>query len=435
MLPQEVIAAKRDGQALSREQIDFFISGVSDGSVSGEQAAAFAMAVYFQKMGLNERVALTEAMRDSGDVLSWGLPGPVLDKHSTGGVGDNVSLMLAPALAVCGAYVPMISGRGLGHTGGTLDKFDAIPGYQTQPDIETLKRVTREVGCAIIGQTGDVAPADKRLYGIRDVTATVESVDLITASILSKKLAAGLEGLVLDVKCGSGAFMDSLPRARELAESLVRVANDAGCRTTALITDMNEPLAQAAGNALEMQNAVDFLTGKEIDNRLWDVTVALGAELLANAGLAKTPDNGAEMMLDALQSGKAAERFGQMVNALGGPTDFVEKAEGYLEKAPLVAEIYAENSGFVQAIETKGVGMAVVALGGGRTRSSDPIDYAVGLDWLAGIGQQVDAEQPIARVHARTEEALAEAKSRVLAAYAIGEAVPEEAPLIIERIS
>ncbi len=435
MLPQEVIAAKRDGKALSREQIEFFIAGITNGAVSGEQAAAFAMAVYFQKMELTERVALTEAMRDSGDVLSWGLPGPVLDKHSTGGVGDNVSLMLAPALAVCGAYVPMISGRGLGHTGGTLDKFDAIPGYESQPDIETLKRVTREVGYAIIGQTGDVAPADKRLYGIRDVTATVESVDLITASILSKKLAAGLEGLVLDVKCGSGAFMDSLPRARELANSLVRVANDAGCRTTALITDMNEPLARAAGNALEMQNAVDFLTGKEIDNRLWDVTVALGAELLATAGLAKSPENGAEMMLDALQSGKAAERFGQMVSALGGPADFVEKAEGYLEKAPLVAEIYAPEAGFVEAIETKGVGMAVVALGGGRTKSSDPIDYAVGLDWLAGIGQHVDNEQPIARVHARSEAALAEAKSRVIAAYEIGEAVPDEAPMILERIS
>ena len=435
MLPQEIIAAKRDGKALSGEEIIAFIQGLTSGAVSGEQAAAFAMAVYFQKMSLTERVALTEAMRDSGDVLSWSLPGPVLDKHSTGGVGDNVSLMLAPALAVCGAFVPMISGRGLGHTGGTLDKFDAIPGYQTQPDIETLKRVTREVGCAIIGQTGDVAPADKRLYGIRDVTATVESVDLITASILSKKLAAGLEGLVLDVKCGSGAFMDSLPKARELAESLVRVANDAGCRTTALITDMNEPLARAAGNALEMQNAVDFLTGKEIDNRLWDVTVALGAELLANAGLAKSPENGADMMLDALQSGKAAERFGQMVSALGGPADFVEKAEGYLEKAPLVAEIYAPEAGFVQAIETKGVGMAVVALGGGRTRSSDPIDYAVGLDWLAGIGQHVDSEQPIARVHARDEAALAEAKRRVIAAYKIGDAVPDEAPLILERIS
>jgi len=434
MLAQEIIAAKRDGRTLSRAQIDFFIGGIPDGSVSGEQAAAFAMAVYFQKMTLPERVALTEAMRDSGDVLSWALPGPVLDKHSTGGVGDNVSLMLAPALAVCGAYVPMISGRGLGHTGGTLDKFDSIPGYNTQPDIDTLRRVTAEIGCAIIGQTGEVAPADKRLYGIRDVTATVESVDLITASILSKKLAAGLEGLVLDVKCGSGAFMDSVPKARELAESLVRVANDAGCRTSALITDMNEPLARAAGNALEVQNAVDFLTGREIDSRLWDVTVALGAELLANAKLAAGVEAGAEMMLDAFQSGKAAERFGQMVAALGGPVDFVEKPGSYLAKAALVAEIYVPEAGFINAIDTRGVGMAVVALGGGRTRSSDPIDHSVGLDWLAGIGQHVDGEQPIARVHARDAATLAEAKQRLIAAYNISDTVPEEAPLIIERI-
>ncbi len=434
MLAQEVIAAKRDGRALSRDEIEFFIRGLTDGTVSGEQAAAFAMAVYFQKMELGERVMLTEAMRDSGDVLRWDLPGPVLDKHSTGGVGDNISLMLAPALAVCGAYVPMISGRGLGHTGGTLDKFDAIPGYETQPDVATLRRVTRAVGCAIIGQTGAVAPADKRLYSIRDVTATVESVDLITASILSKKLAAGLEGLVLDVKCGSGAFMDSLPKARELAESLVRVGNDAGCATSALITDMNEPLARAAGNALEMQNAVDFLTGREIDSRLWDVTIALGAELLANAGLASGGEAGMEMMRAALQSGRAAERFGQMVAALGGPADFVEKAESHLEKAPLVEEVYVVESGFVQAIDTRAVGMAVVALGGGRRKSSDPIDYAVGLDWLAGLGQHVDNEQPIARLHGRDKAALAEAKRRVVAAYEIGDTAPPETPLIIERI-
>ncbi|MCF6271955.1 MAG: thymidine phosphorylase [Rhodobacteraceae bacterium] len=434
MLAQEVIAAKRDGKTLGRDEIGFFVKGITDGSVSGEQAAAFAMAVFFQKMELAERVMLTEAMRDSGDVLRWDLPGPVLDKHSTGGVGDNVSLMLAPALAVCGAYVPMISGRGLGHTGGTLDKFDAIPGYDTQPDIETLRQVTRQVGCAIIGQTGDVAPADKRLYGIRDVTATVESVDLITASILSKKLAAGLEGLVLDVKYGSGAFMDSLPKARELAESLVAVAAGAGCRTTALITDMNEPLARAAGNALEMQNAVDFLTGKEIDSRLWDVTVALGGDLLAGAGLAKTAPDGAGMMAAAFQSGRAAERFGQMVSALGGPVDFVEKAETYLEKAPVVAEIYAVESGFVQTIDVRAVGMAVVALGGGRRKSDDAIDYAVGLDWLAGIGQFVDAEQPIARVHARDRASLEEARARVVLAYEVGGAVPPETPLILERI-
>ena len=268
-LPQETIIKKRDGAALTKGEIGEFIAGLTAGSVSQAQAAAFAMAVFFRDMTLNERVALTEAMRDSGTVLNWSeLDGPVVDKHSTGGVGDNVSLMLAPILAACGVYVPMISGRGLGHTGGTLDKFDSIPGYVTQPDNELFRKVTRTAGCAIIGQTADLAPADKILYSIRDVTGTVESVSLITASILSKKLAAGLGALILDVKTGSGAFMPTLDRSRELAQSLVSVANNAGTRTGALITDMNEPLASAAGNALEVRNAVDFLTGTHRDARL-----------------------------------------------------------------------------------------------------------------------------------------------------------------------
>ncbi|MCF6303772.1 MAG: thymidine phosphorylase [Rhodobacteraceae bacterium] len=435
MLAQEIIAAKRDGRELSQAQLGFFAKGLVDGSVSGEQAAAFAMAVFFQKMTMPERVNLTKAMRDSGDVLTWDLPGPVLDKHSTGGVGDNISLMLAPALAVCGAFVPMISGRGLGHTGGTLDKFDAIPGYQTQPDIETLRRVTRDIGCAIIGQTGQVAPADKRLYGIRDVTATVESIDLITASILSKKLAAGLEGLVLDVKCGSGAFMKTPQQARDLAQSLVEVANGAGCAATALITDMNEPLARAAGNAIEVENAVDFLTGKEIDSRLWDVTIALGAELLASAGLADGVKAGAEKMQNAFQSGAAAEKFGQMVAALGGPVDYVENMQKYLPRCDFIEEIYVDQQGFVSAIDTTNIGMAVVELGGGRRKSSDKIDHAVGLDWLAGIGQMVDAQQPVARIHAKNQSTLDAAKKRVLAAYKISDRPADEAPLIIERVS
>ena len=289
MLPQEIIRKKRDGGTLTTEEIGFIVRGLTDGSVTEGQVAAFAMAVFFQGMEVAERIALTLAMRDSGEVLDWpGLDGPVLDKHSTGGVGDNVSLMLAPALAACGAFVPMISGRGLGHTGGTLDKLDSIPGYRTRPDAGTFRRVTRAVGCAIIGQTADIAPADKRFYAIRDVTATVESIDLITASILSKKLAAGLDALVLDVKCGSGAFMATQGDARALAESLVQVANGAGCRTSALITDMNQPLASAAGNALEVANAANFLTGDAIDPRLWQVTVAQGGELLMLGGLAAT---------------------------------------------------------------------------------------------------------------------------------------------------
>ncbi len=279
-LPQEIIRLKRDGLRLSEAEIAQFIAGLASGAVTEGQAAAFAMAVFFRGMDLTERIALTRAMTLSGETLDWrapDLPGPVLDKHSTGGVGDNVSLMLAPMLAACGAFVPMISGRGLGHTGGTLDKLDSIPGYVTQPDLVTFKRVVREAGCAIIGQTDALAPADRRLYAIRDVTATVESVALITASILSKKLAAGLEGLVMDVKTGSGAFMPTLEGARELAESIATVATGAGLPTVSLITDMNEPLASAAGNAVEVKNAVDFLVGRRRDARLHRVTLALGA--------------------------------------------------------------------------------------------------------------------------------------------------------------
>ena len=308
-LPQETIIRKRDGEALARGEIGQFIAGLTDGSVSHAQAAAFAMAVFFRNMTLDERVALTEAMRDSGTVLDWSdLDGPVVDKHSTGGVGDNVSLMLAPILAACGVYVPMISGRGLGHTGGTLDKFDSIPGYTTQPDNALFRKVTREAGCAIIGQTADLAPADKILYSIRDVTGTVENVSLITASILSKKLAAGLGALILDVKTGSGAFMPTLDRSRELAESLVAVANGAGTKTAALITDMNEPLASAAGNALEIRNAVEFLTGKHRDHRLLEVTLALSAAALELTGFSGNARHAAHA---ALSTGKATEHFSQ----------------------------------------------------------------------------------------------------------------------------
>src|SRR6185369_269756 len=349
-LPQEVIVRKRDGEALSRSEIGQFIAGLTDGSVSHAQAAAFAMAVFFRDMTLGERVALTEAMRDSGTVLDWSdLDGPVVDKHSTGGVGDNVSLMLAPILAACGVHVPMISGRGLGHTGGTLDKFDSIPGYTTQPDNALFRKVTKEAGCAIIGQTADLAPADKILYSIRDVTGTVENVSLITASILSKKLAAGLDALILDVKTGSGAFMPTLDKSRELAESLVAVANGAGCKTGALITDMNEPLASAAGNALEVRNAVEFLTGKHQDARLLEVTLALSAAVLELTGFKGDARKACE---EALGSGKATERFSRMVTLLGGPSDFVAQMDRHLAPAPIVRDVRATGEGVISAIDT-----------------------------------------------------------------------------------
>lgn len=437
MLAQELIRKKRDGGTLAREEIAFFVKGLTDDSVSEGQVAALAMAVFFRGLSLDERVALTLAMRDSGTVLDWSdIDAPIIDKHSTGGVGDNVSLMLAPALAACGAAVPMISGRGLGHTGGTLDKFDAIPGYKTQPDNALFRKVVREVGCAVIGQTPDLAPADKRFYGIRDVTGTVESLDLITASILSKKLAAGLQGLVLDVKWGTGAFMATFDEAKALVESLVTVANGAGCRTSALLTDMNEPLASAAGNAVEMRNAVDFLTGRAIDNRLFDVTVALGAEALVLGGLCADAGEGAEKMREAFASGAAAERFAKMVSALGGPADFVEKAEAYLAAAPVELPVYPQEPGTVVAVDTRAIGVAVVELGGGRRRASDVIDPAVGLVHLAGIGHSADSDAPLAIVHAADEASARRAAEAVRAAYRLGSPRDvEDRPVVVERIA
>ena len=435
---QEIIRKKRDQQPLSRSEIAEFVQGVADGSVTDGQVAAFAMAVYFNDMSVEERVALTLAQRDSGRVLAWqdfNLPGPLIDKHSTGGVGDLTSLLLGPMVAACGGFVPMISGRGLGHTGGTLDKLAAIPGYNVVPETGTFQRVVREVGVAIIGQTAQLAPADKRIYAIRDVTATVESIALITASILSKKLAAGLQGLVMDVKTGSGAFMANLADARELAQSLASVATGAGLPTTSLITDMNEPLASAAGNAVEVQNAVDYLTGARRDARLHAVTLALGGELLALGGLAENPTHGRAAMERALASGAAAERFERMVAMLGGPGDFLGKASKLLPAAPLIVAAAPSRKGFVAAIDARAVGMAVVALGGGRSRAADAIDPAVGFTQLAGLGAEVSAAAPLALVHARDEAQAKAASQRLAAAYRIEDAPPARRDPVVERIA
>ncbi len=433
-LPQEIIRRKRDGEALSAQEIAFMVKGLTDRTISDGQVAAFAMAVFFRGMTRDEAVALTIAMRDSGTVLDWSdLPGPALDKHSTGGVGDNVSLMLSPALAACGACVPMVSGRGLGHTGGTLDKLDSIPGYHSQPDLALFSKVVAEVGCAIIGQTLDLAPADRRLYAIRDVTATVESIPLITASILSKKLAAVRSGVVLDVKTGNGAFMQKREDAQGLAESLVSVANGAGLKASALITDMNQPLASAAGNAVEVTNAVDFLKGKA-DRRLYDVTLALGGELLTLGGLASDDADGRARIEAAFSSGRAAEIFGRMVTALGGPSDFMEKPEKYLKAAPVVRPVIAERAGVVTEIDTRAVGVAVLSLGGGRTRPEDSVDHSVGLTRLAGLGAEVGPDAPLALVHARDEASAMQAEAVLRRAYALGEEAPAAAPTVYQRI-
>jgi thymidine phosphorylase len=435
LLPQEIVRKKRDGIRLEAGEIADFVRGITDDTVTEGQIAAFAMAVYFNGMTRQEAVDLTLAMRDSGDVLDWpDIDKPIADKHSTGGVGDNVSLMLAPIVAACGAAVPMISGRGLGHTGGTLDKMEAIPGYRIVPSNALFRKTVADVGCAIIGQTGALAPADRRVYSVRDVTATVESVPLITASILSKKLAAGLQALVLDVKAGNGAFMAEPAAAKELATSLVAVANGAGLPTSAIITDMNEPLASAAGNAVEVRNAVEFLTGAHRDPRLAEVTLSLADEMLISSGLAGDRQAARLLAQGALDGGQAAERFARMVAALGGPGDFIEKHDSYLPKAPLVREIRAIDSGYVESIDTRGVGLAVVALGGGRTRPQDDVDPSVGLTQLAGRGSKLTAGDVIARVHARDEAAADAAGEAVLKAYHLSPERPSDTGSILSRV-
>ncbi|MCH1917965.1 thymidine phosphorylase [Shewanella sp. A3A] len=427
LLAQEIIRQKRNGVALSEQEIAFFVQGITDGSISDGQIAAFAMATYFQGMNMDERVALTRAMRDSGDVLNWqdcAFNGPVLDKHSTGGVGDVTSLMLGPLVAACGGYVPMISGRGLGHTGGTLDKLDAIPGYQTSVSSAQFRNTVREAGVAIVGQTAALVPADKRFYAIRDNTATVESMGLITASILSKKLACSLDALVMDVKVGSGAFMPTYADSQALAESIVTVANGAGTRTSALLTDMNQLLASSAGNALEVAEAVRFLKGESSNTRLYDVTMALSAELLQQGKLASSQAEALQQLEHALQSGAAAERFGRMVHLLGGPADFVERAEHYLPTAPIVKPVYADKSGMVSAMDTRAMGMAVVSLGGGRKQSGDTLDYRVGLSQVCALGDALHAEQPLALIHANSEADFLQAAAAVKAAVQVSDAAP-----------
>ena len=419
LVPQEIIRHKRDGKTLTAEEINFFIQGITNNSISESQIAAFAMAIYFQDMNMDERVLIASAMRDSGEVLDWSslsLNGPIVDKHSTGGVGDVTSLMLGPMVAACGGYVPMISGRGLGHTGGTLDKLDAIPGYQTTITNDHFRKVVQESGVAIIGQSANLAPADKRFYATRDITATVESIPLITASILSKKLAAGLDALVMDVKAGSGAFMPTYEQSQELAKSIVAVANGAGCKTSALITNMNQVLASSAGNAVEVREAVQFLTGEYTNSRLHEVTMALCTEMLVSSNLADNTKQAKDKLQTVLDNGKAAEAFGKMVSGLGGPIDFIENHELYLPKAAIIKPIYSQQSGYVNHIDARSIGMAVVNMGGGRRVSSDDINYAVGLSELVSIGDKLVEGAPIAMVHAQTEQQFEETQRNILSA-------------------
>ena len=439
-LPQEIIRTKRDGGTLDACEIKKFVDGITGGGVTDAQLSAFAMAIFFKGMTAEEGAALTLAMRDSGTVIDWQEHGldaeaPITDKHSTGGVGDKVSLMLAPIVAACGGLVPMISGRGLGHTGGTLDKFEAIPGYDPYPSILRFAEIVKTVGCSIIGQTSDLAPADKRFYSIRDVTATVESVPLITASILSKKLSAGLGSLVMDVKFGNGAFMDNADKARVLAENIVRVAAAAGTPTTALLTDMNQVLGTTAGNALEVLETVEFLKNPAgADTRLKDVTLDMAANMLALSGAQENVEMGREAAERALATGKAAEIFAQMVAAQGGPADFIDNHEKHLSYAPIVKPVLSSNAGYVASMQTRDIGMAVVALGGGRIDPAQKIDHSVGLASICQIGDKVEADQPLAMVYAANEDAANSAVAAVKSAITLSDSAQPLKPITAEII-
>lgn len=437
-LAQEIIRKKRDGHALSEEEIRFFINGVRDNSVSEGQIAALAMTIYFHDMTLPERVALTMAMRDSGTVLNWkslNLNGPLVDKHSTGGVGDVTSLMLGPMVAACGGYIPMISGRGLGHTGGTLDKLEAIPGFDIFPSDDRFRQIIKEVGVAIIGQTNSLAPADKRFYATRDITATVDSIPLITASILAKKLAEGLDALVMDVKVGSGAFMPTYEASENLAQAIVGVANGAGCKTTALLTDMNQVLASTAGNALEVREAVRFLTGQQRNPRLLEVTLALCSEMLISGKLAADDAEARQKLMQVLDNGAAAEIFGRMVAAQKGPVDFVERYDAYLPAPTLSKAVYADQPGIVSSMDTRALGMAVVGMGGGRQRASDSIDYSVGLSGMIMLGERADTERPLAVIHASSEANWQQAAKALKAAIKLSDRAPAATPVVYRRVT
>lgn len=407
MLVKEIIRKKRDGGELSEQEINSLIEGISDKTVSREQISAFTMAVYFRSMTTREISVLTRAMINSGHRIDWrrhDLGGPVVDKHSTGGVGDKVSLMLAPMIAACGGFVPMISGRGLGHSGGTLDKMESIPGYDVAPDLDKLAKVVKNIGCAIIGQTTELAPVDKVIYSVRDVTATVESVALITASILSKKIAAGLDALVMDIKVGNGAFMETMEKAEELATSLIRTAGENDTPTHAVLTSMDEVLGRTAGNALEVMETLDYLSGRQRDPGLHEVVMTLTSEMLLLTKLAATRAEAEQKLQTVLDNGKAMEIFGQMVTALGGPKDFVEKAERYLAVAPVIKPVYAQGEGYISAIDVRGIGNLIITLGGGRSAPGQKLDMAVGFTDIARIGDYMDKTKPIAIIHARTED-------------------------------
>ncbi len=437
MIPQEIIRKKRDSEVLSKEEIIEFVNGLTNGSFSDAQIAAMSMAIFSNGMIPEETVYLTEAMTKSGDTINWSDiidSELVCDKHSTGGVGDKTSIVLAPILAACGLYVPMISGRGLGHTGGTLDKFDSIPGYNTQPDIDTFKKTVKEVGCAIIGQTSNLAPADKKLYSIRDVVGTVESLPLITSSILSKKIASGLKSLVLDVKVGNGSFNSNIDISRALSNSLVSVAKGAGLKCEAIITDMNQVLGKSAGHTLEMLECINYIKNESKDSRLENITNELISSLLMMI-YKISKEEAHKKIHEVITNGFAAEKFEMMVAALGGPKNILSSYEKDLSNNSSPKDIFGQNSGWVEKIHTRELGLTLIELGGGRKQVTDKINYGVGYDNVCSVGDKIDSSRPLLTLYSNNIEDNKKLEDRIKDCFVISDKEITKLPEIYEHIN
>ena len=434
MRAYDIIRKKRDGVALSDEEIRAFLAGYTDGSIPDYQAAALAMAVFFRGLDPRELATWTDAMLHSGDVIDLSdLPGRKVDKHSTGGVGDKVSLCLAPIVAACGVKVPMVSGRGLGHTGGTLDKLEAIPGFTVDLPLARFREIVADVGLCLIGQTERLAPADRKLYALRDVTATVESIPLIASSILSKKLAEGIDALVLDVKVGRGAFMKTEDDARILARTMVDIGTRVGKQVVALLTDMSQPLGLAVGNALEVVEALEVLRGGGPAD-LVEITLALAAEMLVLGGVADDLDAGRARALEAIADGSALERMRRLVAAQGGDPSVIDDP-GILPTARLTEPVKAAQDGGVAAIDAEAVGLAAMRLGAGRARKEDDVDPAVGVMLAKKVGDRVRAGEILAVLHVNDETHLAAASREVAAAFTLDDTAAKAPPLVIDRIA
>ncbi|MFL6254621.1 MAG: thymidine phosphorylase [Pyrinomonadaceae bacterium] len=437
MRPQDIIRKKRDGGELSREEVASFVRGVVEGSWADYQASALLMAIYLSGMTTVEMEALTQAMLGSGEVLDFSdIPLPKADKHSTGGVGDKTSLVIAPLVAACGVAVPMISGRGLGHTGGTLDKLEAISGYRVHLDLSEFRKILGRVGYAMMGQTAEIAPADKKLYALRDATETVESIPLIVASIMSKKLAAGLGALVLDVKTGSGAFMRDEGRAKALARALVRTGHSCGVHTEALLTDMSQPLGAAVGNANEVQECIAIMRGESNDEArdVRDLSLELAARMVALSGVTATLEEARAKVGRALDSGAALERFRRNVEEQGGNPRVCDNPQMLTDLTVQEVRVESEHAGYVEAIDTSEVGRAVASIGGGRMRVEDKIDFAVGYFARARTGQQVSAGEPLGLLYCRPGSHAETAAARIRAAYTVGDAAPVHVPELIKEV-